>query len=179
MGSGKILKLSHAKYGLDNFSKDILFNLPSLEEMYEKEKELVTEDFIKRPDTYNLKVGGDGGWDYAATLDSRRKGAIAANASRTFESRSNSSKKSVETRKRNGTWHIVGGGHKGIKLSDSHKANIGKANAVSQLGSGNSQFGTCWIYSEIDLKTIKIKKEDLTTWLNKGWLRGRNQFMSR
>jgi len=28
------------------------------------EKMVVTEEFCARPDTYNIKVGGDGGWDY-------------------------------------------------------------------------------------------------------------------
>ena len=32
--------------------------------MYAKEKEIVTEEFILREDTYNLRRGGYGGFDY-------------------------------------------------------------------------------------------------------------------
>ena len=28
------------------------------------EKMVVTEEFCKREDVYNIKVGGEGGWDY-------------------------------------------------------------------------------------------------------------------
>ena len=53
------------------------------------------------------------------------------------------------------------------------KAKIGEANAVSQSGERNSQFGTCWIYS-LDLKeNKKINKDDLELFLDQGWLSGR------
>lgn len=64
MGSGKILRRAIAKYGEDNFTKDILFVFDNPEDMYGKEAEIVNESFVSRTDTYNLKVGGEGGWDY-------------------------------------------------------------------------------------------------------------------
>lgn len=64
LGSGTLLKLAIKKYGKQNFKKDILFLCDSQIEMYQKEIELVNEDFVKRQDTYNLKVGGNGGWKY-------------------------------------------------------------------------------------------------------------------
>jgi hypothetical protein len=39
------------------------------------------------------------------------------------------------------------------------------------LGEENSQFGTCWITKNGENK--KIKKEDLDTYINEGWERGR------
>ena len=61
-GSGKALKHAQKKYGLENFIKTILFELQNEEEMNLLEKCVVTEDFCKRQDTYNINVGGDGGW---------------------------------------------------------------------------------------------------------------------
>ena len=44
------------------FEKTILHFCESYAAMVKKEKEIVTEEFIKREDTYNLRVGGEGGY---------------------------------------------------------------------------------------------------------------------
>lgn len=64
LGSGKYLNNAIAKYGVENFERKILFFCESEDEMNAKEKEIVNEDFVARNDTYNLKVGGEGGWDF-------------------------------------------------------------------------------------------------------------------
>lgn len=64
MGSGKILQQAVEKYGAENFKKEILKFFESAEQMYDKEKEIVNEQFLSRDDTYNLRIGGSGGWDY-------------------------------------------------------------------------------------------------------------------
>ena len=50
------------KYGYKNFKRETLYEFPdSLEGMkaaYEKESELVTEEFILRNDVYNMSLGG-------------------------------------------------------------------------------------------------------------------------
>lgn len=51
------------------------------------------------------------------------------------------------------------------------KTKIGKANAIHQQGSKNSQFGTCWITNGQENK--KIKKEELDKWLELGYNKGR------
>ena len=38
-------------------------------------------------------------------------------------------------------------------------------------GETNSQYGTCWVTKDGSNK--KIKKEDLETYLNEGWCKGR------
>ena len=63
-GSGIHLKNAQKKYGLENFTKTILFELQNEEEMNLLEKMVVNENFLKRDDVYNLNEGGDGGWKY-------------------------------------------------------------------------------------------------------------------
>ena len=63
-GSGNLIRAAINKYGLENFVKTILFELQNEEEMNLLEKCVVTQEFCDREDTYNINVGGDGGWDY-------------------------------------------------------------------------------------------------------------------
>lgn len=58
LGSGKHLKISIKKYGKNNFNKEIIEYFNNYEDALNKEKEIVTEDFIKRKDTYNIICGG-------------------------------------------------------------------------------------------------------------------------
>lgn len=61
MGSGVYLKRAQKKYGIENFEKQILDIVSSEREMYAKEKELVKIS----EETYNIMLGGKGGWSYA------------------------------------------------------------------------------------------------------------------
>ena len=45
------------------------------------------------------------------------------------------------------------------------------SDSSNNKGVNNSQFGTCWIYNDNESK--KIKKEDLDSFINNGWNRGR------
>jgi len=67
LGSGKLLRRAIEKYGEQNFKREILFECSTKEEMNAKEAEIVNEDFLKRDDVYNIKLGGDGGFDYINT----------------------------------------------------------------------------------------------------------------
>ena len=64
LGSGKLLKKAIAKYGIDNFERKVLCECCSVEEMFLKEAEYVNSAWVEDPNTYNLKIGGEGGWDY-------------------------------------------------------------------------------------------------------------------
>ena len=57
------MKRAINKYGFENFEFRILIDLKNKEEMNLLEKMVVTEEFCKRKDVYNIKVGGEGGWD--------------------------------------------------------------------------------------------------------------------
>ena len=60
MGSVKAINAAINKYGLENFEKVIIDCLPTEDEAYLKEAEIVTPEFVNRKDTYNQKCGGKG-----------------------------------------------------------------------------------------------------------------------
>ena len=81
MGSGTVLKRAMSKHGVENFKKEILQFHESQEKMFEHEMHLVDQDFVDRTDTYNLKLGGTGGFDYInsiMTQEDRQERAIRA-----------------------------------------------------------------------------------------------------
>lgn len=61
LGSGIRLKHAIQKYGIENFSKEILHVFETEDEMNDKEKELITLDIIKDECYYNISLGGYGG----------------------------------------------------------------------------------------------------------------------
>lgn len=63
-GSGKLLNQAIKKYGKENFQKTILEFFDNEEAMFLAESNIVNDDFISDENTYNIKVGGYGGWSY-------------------------------------------------------------------------------------------------------------------
>ena len=61
LGSGTLLLFAIKKYGKENFSKEILYNFDNFKDMNDKETELVTSDFIKNQNNYNIILGGISG----------------------------------------------------------------------------------------------------------------------
>lgn len=120
MGSGKKLVNSINKNGIENFEKEILFIFDNEDEMNKKEAELVTEEFCQRDDTYNLCVGGCGGWSFI-----NREGKNL----RTGMKHSDVSKQKMS--------EVLRGRispNKGKNHSDETKEKIGKSNAKSLKG---------------------------------------------
>lgn len=58
MGSGREIKNAINEYGKENFKREFLFIFDNKDDMIDKEVELVTDEFRKRDDTYNLALGG-------------------------------------------------------------------------------------------------------------------------
>ncbi|QHB42530.1 homing endonuclease [Dickeya phage Ds25CZ] len=72
MGSGNMIMRAIRKHGVDNFRKDILKICDTSEEMYAEEARIVTQEFIDRPDTYNLTCGGYGSFNHINSDPSKR-----------------------------------------------------------------------------------------------------------
>ena len=58
MGSGRLLHKAYEKYGIDNFTKEILKYFESMDDAFKYEHEVVNEEVIKDPQCYNIQIGG-------------------------------------------------------------------------------------------------------------------------
>ena len=174
LGSGKILGYSRRKYGDESHEKVIIEFLPSREDLKAREKEIINEELLADPLNINLKYGGDGGgkfWSYKQ----QKNATISGNRSAKRD-HATITKKILETKRDRGSGNYFGGRHDtftGKKLSEEHKAKQ-RASFVRcghQQGKTNSQFGTCWITD--GKKVLKIKLEELNTYTQNGFVRGR------
>jgi len=158
MGSGKILGYAKDKYGLENFNKEILHTYDNTKEMYAKEKELVNEEFIARKDTYNIKIGGFGGFDYLNSADYDNPSHSAEHARMMYkvgyDKRVAAYNKLWEDPEFVVEWGRLSSerqkeqyqnGRVPAMLGKTHtneaKRKIGKANSINQKGERNSQYG--------------------------------------
>lgn len=178
LGSGKRLKRAIRYYGEDFFERKVLHVFDNKEDMIAKEVELVNEEFINRKDTYNLKIGGEGGFIGEEHYKKMRLGAsnFAKNQWKDPIFREKQIKLIKERFK---ILHAEGKikipSFKGKKHTEETKIKMSetKQRNKSQQGSKNSQYGTCWIYNIKLKENKKIKKEDLNYHLTKGWVKGR------
>lgn len=182
VGSGKRLWYSINKYGKENHKCEILEFLSDRKLLKEKEADMVNEELLQDPMCMNLTHGGNGGFD---TINKQRKNLYGLNGTtghglenliwgkklkqRLIEKGTYDAyiKKQIEKIRKN-KWSF-----KGKKHAEETKRKIGKANSIKQNGEKNSQYGTCWIYSLKEKKSIKIKKDDLMKYIKNGWFKGR------
>lgn len=143
MGSGKAIKLAIRKTGIENFTKEILYVYPTKLEALEKESELVNDEFINRKDTYNIKLGGEGGWDHTWNDPRRLKGIRRSFANGT----SKGWPMSFETRQKIGQSSFKGKHHTQetkIKIGNAKKLKIDEFNKrVEEYKSIDKSWG--WI----------------------------------
>jgi len=60
MGSGKRLHWAYEKYGMENFTKEILKFFENKDSAFQYEYDYITEEMVKSPECYNLQGGGRG-----------------------------------------------------------------------------------------------------------------------
>lgn len=96
-GSGKIITAAIKKHGIENFEFKILIDLKNEEEMNLLEKMVVTEEFCRRDDVYNIKVGGDGGWDHVNKIYTTKQ--RSKNSKQAFQNPEARNRVSIGTKK--------------------------------------------------------------------------------
>lgn len=172
IGSGRRLKYSIQKHGLENHTKEILEFLPDQTSLVNREIQLVNEDLLMDPNCMNLMKGGEGGF---ISVEQQKRRAIAAGKATALKLKTDPIFKaafSKQISENNSIRHALGILHapdwRGKKHKDETKRKIGSANIENHIGSKNSQYGTMWITT--GTKNKRIKK---TNTVPNGWKLGR------
>ena len=175
LGSGTVLKRAIEKYGPDSFSKEILAIFDNPVDMFALEAELVTEEFLIDTNSYNLKIGGMGGWDFVneaglctvsgKSIEARKKFA------KTYKSLLDNDpefKKHVQDTSRKNLQKATGSSRFTGKVHSEETKGKMRSKAKERTGQKNSQYGTMWITNGTVNK--KINKEFP---IPEGWYKGR------
>jgi len=175
-GSGRRLRRSLNKYGIENHVVEIIEHLPNRKSLIEREKEIVNLNEIAKNNCMNLVLGGEGGF---ISLEGCKRGGLRSIKIHQFKYDTDeqyrnyiNAKRREEINKRknigtfiswNNTYSWIGKHH-----TEKTKLKIGQTNSIKQKGNKNSQYDTCWITNGIENKKIK-KIENVPN----GWNLGR------
>jgi hypothetical protein len=169
MGSGSEILTEIKNIGEHNFTKTILEFFDNSEQMFSREKDIVNREFLMRPDVYNKRRGGTGGFDFinsSKTMEERiHAGTLAQEAIR------------LKRTNRFSEDYISPFADKELLVELQKRANSSSAMEKKKetwkktgraIGSKNSQFGTMWITNGVENK--KISKNSI---IPDGWNKGR------
>lgn len=165
MGSGQLIRAAIKKYGHEAFDKEVLCVFTTEEEMNAKEAELVTEEFCSRKDTYNLCVGGQGGWSYVNSSGLNNLGKDYVSVS---EKMKGNKHLSLWNKDRHSKGQIRYDNFSGRSHSDETREKMSKSRIGKQTGRANSQFGSFWITDGSSNKKIRSDQD-----IPQGWYKGR------
>lgn len=184
LGSGNLIKAAIKKYGREAFTKEVLYDFDTVEEMEAKESEIVDASFVDSPETYNLVPGGYQGNAYYQALSEVPSEELSAwcqkgnevqrqlaAADPTFRDPQREAGRRV-LKRLHAEGRIPIPSWEGRKHTEEAKANMRAAKAGHGRGKRNSQHGTAWVCREGETPR-KIKMADLPSFLEAGWQRGR------
>lgn len=169
LGSGKILRYSINKYGIENHKIERLEFFENNEDLAQRESEIINESLLKDPLCMNLIFGGFGSWKFInSNIEMQKRKGKKANekirwlikndpewVEKRFKNMSEAQKESyIKGRK-----IILPPSQKGKIHKKESKIKIGLANSIKQKGKNNSQYGTIWITN--GNKNIKINKNNV------------------
>lgn len=177
MGSSKYLKNSIEKYGLGYFTREYLQIFDNPDDMYEMEAQLVNNEFINNINTYNLKKGGLGGWDFVnknMNIEHCKLGQqnfCKRKEDLKFAEYIKQKVREIKIKRYGLNYNAL---FKGKNHSEETKQKISNTTKERLKDpTKNSQFGTMWICN-VDLQeNKKIKKDEI---IPSGWIAGRNKW---
>ena len=162
MGSGKLLHKAYDKYGIENFTKEIIHFCNSLEEVSNLEKQIVNEELLNNPLCYNIIKGGyyldEETLKHIGEMNSKNQ--LGKNNSQFGTTWINDGEKNLKISKDNLNLYIQSGWNIGRITTMEFKQKMKKINS-----------NRCWVYK--DNETHQIDKNDLQEYLNNGYKRGR------
>jgi len=185
MGSGKRLRYSMRKHGVENHKKEIIAFFDTRELLVEAEKKAITPEMITDNDCMNIMSGGTGGFSSEEhknkfltigvkngrqKTNSKLKEKFGGEENWLTNFNSYVSQKAWknktyrESKLKNLNWVDR-------KHSDETKQLMSESSKGMGVGSTNSQYGTCWITRGGENK--KIKKEEIDRFIQQGWFNGR------
>lgn len=186
LGSGKLIKRAVAKYGEQNFHKEVLAIFENPSDAFELEKTLVAEA-LSSPLCYNLKAGGEGGFDWInqngfngttvahiEEVEKRRQRTIhkrlltdsAFLDARRKHMVSISKLVSKETQLRSLVHAVEAAKNRQRSAKELEQL------SMSHRGARNSQFGTRWMRRDGE-EAIKVARSETEKLLLIGWSFGR------
>jgi hypothetical protein len=167
LGSGTSLRYAIRKYGEENFKIEIIEWCENREVLIQKEKEIITEEYINDVNCYNMKPGGTGGFNNQKHQFKCSQAAGKKHSEKLLydEEYRNLYGKKISDANINGHKN---GLRKNVNeyyswMGKKHSKNTIEKMKNSKKGQGlgftNSQYGTKWITNGIENK--KIKKDDV------------------
>jgi hypothetical protein len=175
LGSGRRLRASMRKYGIENFNKEILEFFETRELLVEAEIKTITPEMITDKNCMNLMGGGSGG--FISDEQQKHRSVCAGKA---FADKLKNDEEFAKIHRDKASTHMTNmlltGKIKRFDWNDrNHSEETKKLMSEKKKGTGtgktNSQYGTCWITKDSINK--KIKKEELENYLLQGWFQGR------
>jgi len=191
-GSGKILQYAVKKHGKNIFKKEILEFFSSSDDMFNAERNIVNEEFVKRLDTYNIKEGGLGN----TSNDSKklwkdplyRKAVLARSLSKFWNDPEHKAKLQLvyQTEKYKETLRAVtkisaNTSNKILRTSETSRERWQDESYRENMSIKTSNFmkGTRLVHNLILQQNKKIKENELSAYLNSGWALGFNSAFSK
>lgn len=164
MGSGKRLHYAYEKYGIENFTKEILKFFETQDSAFQYEYDFITEEMLEAKECYNMIQGGRG--KGAPHPKNKNKTTYVDCEGNTYYV------SNTDPRVLSGELH---GLSYGKTITDTHKQKVidwHKNNDTS--GKNNSQYGWKCFYKEIDGQFInkRVSPEDIDKYISDGWVVG-------
>ena len=175
MGSGELIRAAVEKYGEEKFTKEILTDCNSEKEMDQMEADLVDEEFVSRIDTYNIQLGGQGGWtnetlpEKLRTFLVERGKTLSSDYSKKYRENENFRNEMKEKISNGLKFYYSENKSKSIgkKHSEESKKRMSISARGKHSGKNHGHFGTHWVTNGVESKMVD------KSIIPDGWRKGR------